>query len=300
MPGGRAMGGSRVLILRGRKFTAEDLRLIARLAEKYRNFGRTRISVEICKTLQWTQPNGWLKDRACRDVLNRLHKRRLIKLPRHKKRRARQYSLWKPVTPATDIAAEEIITNIAIPISLKLAKGGALERQWNQIVQEYHYLGHKVSVGKSLKFLVRSGEVVLGAISLAESAWSVSARDRLLATMNILREEVSNNTRFVILPHVRVKCLASRILSLLATVATKHWETYYSIKLKCLESFVDDSKFKGTAYKAANWIQIGKTQGYRKAGAQHFNSQSVKSIYVYPLDAKVREAMRNTEDALDE
>lgn len=282
----------RKITLRGREFGQKELRIIRRLCIKHFTDGRTRISVEICIALNWRQHNGWLKDRACRDVLRVLYKNGFIKLPQpltivNNRPKHKRPLLISP-------APHELITSISAPPMLVLVKGTKRESEWNDLVNRYHYLGHSISVGKCLKFLVTCNDTVLGAISLSECSWAVKARDNALSMLGIMHSEVANNNRFLILPHVRVKNLASRVLALLCTKAIKEWEIYYALKLKCLETFVDDKRFTGASYKAANWVMVGKTQGYRKSGSCHFNTDSPKCIYLYPIISSHRNTLRHT------
>ena len=281
--------------LRGRTFLRSELKLIRSVIKQHATAGRSQISERVCELLDWKQPNGWLKDRACRDVLRALNAARLIRLPASKlEGRVRQYSKWRPL-PGLGRSGEKFITELPGTLSLRLAKGNAEEKPWNALVQQYHYLSHKVSVGRCMKFLVCAGDTVVGAISLADSAWNVADRDIALQHFGWKRESVANNSRFLILPHVKVKYLASRALALLATDGVRAWNEYYACELKCLETFVDTLRFEGTSYKAANWVLVGRTKGYRKSGTSFYNSQSPKLIFLYPLDPKHRDELRRSE-----
>jgi len=282
--------------LRGRFFPRSELNLIRSLTREYFTAGRTRISERVCEVLDWRQPNGWLKDRACRDVLRALHGLRLIRLPRGKLvRKSALYSKWQPL-PRVHESVQAAITELPGPVSLRLAKGNADERLWNALVQQHHYLSHKVSVGRCLKFLILGGPTIVGAVSLAESAWNVQDRDRALRAFGWRRDDVANNTRFLILPHVKIRNLASRSLALLASDGVQAWKDYYSCELKCLETFVDTLRFAGTSYKAANWTLVGTTKGYRKSGASFHNSQTPKLVFLYPLHVKHREKLRRLQN----
>lgn len=276
------------ITLRGRVFARDDLETIRRINGRLYTEGRTRISEIVCIELDWRQPNGWLKDRACRDVLRSLDDLGFIELPESKNKGFKvRYSDWRHrhVDAKTELPLIQVIEG---DLRLVLAKGDTTEALWNNLVQKYHYLGHKVTVGKALKFLVYSGSTILSAISLSEPAWAVDERDKALEIIGCDRSKVANNSRFLILPNVRVKNLASRILSLVATDGAEIWTDYYSCELECLETFVDSSRFKGVSYKAANWTNVGVTKGYRKSGKAHFNSQTRKYIFIYPLSHSKR------------
>ena len=278
--------------LRGRTFSRSELRLIRSFAKQYANAGRTHISERVCKALNWKQPNGWLKDRACRDVLRALHKAKLIRLPEPKvSRKVPLYSKWKPL-PSISRTRVAKISEISDKLTLRLAKGNSDEKVWNTLVQQHHYLGHKVSVGRCMKFLIHAGQAIVGAASLADSAWNVADRDKALRHLGWTREDTANNGRFLILPHVKVKNLASRCLSILAKEGVRAWNDYYACKLKCLETFVDTVRFEGISYKAANWVLVGTTKGYRKSGASFHNSQTPKLIFLYPLDPRNRQCLK--------
>lgn len=275
------------VVLRGRKFTSDDLKLIIEIVAEFGSAGRTKISEEVCKRLDWRQPNGWLKDRACRDVLRKLESLGHLVLPVSLSSvRSLPYTHWPP--KAKILKELPAVTELNGRLRFEVAKGNAKERQWNAIVRSHHYLGFKVAVGRCLKFLVRDERNLLAAVSLSEAAWAVEARDRVLERFGVAREEVANNTRFLILPNVKIPNLASRILSLIPTVCVPLWETYYLCRIRLLETFVDQSRFKGTSYRAANWLCVGATRGYKKSGGAHHNSQDVKAVFLYPLALEQR------------
>jgi hypothetical protein len=275
------------IFLRGRRFSQEELQMILAVTAQMWHAGRTRISEEVCRRLPWTQENGWLKDRACRDVLRKLEALGYLSLPPSTTSAgSRPYTHWLSAENTSAVAPP--ITGLIGRLQLDLAKGDATEKTWNGIVRASHYMGFKVAVGRCLKFLVRDDQNLLAAISLSEAAWAVESRDKILAFLGVARNEVANNSRFLILPHVRIPNLASRILSLLSTKCAPAWEAYYGRRLLVLETFVDHNRFKGTSYRAANWLMVGATRGYRKSGSAHHNSQTVKSVFLYPLLTKHR------------
>lgn len=282
--------------LRGRIFGSSELKTIRELTGKYFENGRTTISQEVCKTLDWRQPNGWLKDRACRDVLRKLEQQRYIKLPPQKVLRVTsKHENNKAHSYIDQIDRLPISTLDFSTIKLKPVKGTADEGFWNWIVNEYHYLGFKTFVGRSLKYLIYSNEKLLGAIGFCDSAWSLMPRDMVFAKLGIPKSEVRNlgvnNGRFLILPWVNVKNLASYVLSVSAKKVAIDWSDYYSIMPLYLETFVNSKKFLGTCYKAANWIYLGKTKGFKKSGSIYENSQTPKFIYIFPLKGLKRKEL---------
>jgi hypothetical protein len=278
--------GNLPLMLRGRQFTYRGLRTIMRCVVEQYDEGRTRISEVVCSRIGWRQPNGWLKDRACRDALRRLEQLRLIKLPpkfvnnrRKDITRGSRGKLKLLPTIKKVVVMPETIT-------LEWAKGNSTESLWNALVEKYHYLGHKIQVGRCLKYLIRGDGELLGAISFSSPAWKLAPRDELMRQMGISERAshdlVINNSRFLILPQVRVPHLASRVLALATWQVVTDWSRYYSIEPKFVETFVERRR-KGTCYKAANWRLIGMTNGYAKSGASHHNSQRPKTLFLYGL-----------------
>lgn len=281
------------LVLRGKRFTYRGLRTVMRCVAEHFGDGRTRISEVVCIRLGWRQPNGWLKDRACRDVLRRLEKLRLLRLPS---------LLTKPQNgklPAKDPKRKELLRDIVTPlfampqqIELEFAKGNGAEHLWNVLVDEHHYLGHRVQVGRCLKYLIRGDGKLIGAISFSSPAWKIGVRDEILKQMGLsssaFGDVVVNNSRFCILPKVRVPHLASRILAQAARQVVVDWFEFYSVKPLFAETFVEPNRFEGTCYRAANWNEIGTTRGYAKLGASHHNSQEPKKIFLYGLTRAYR------------
>lgn len=283
--------GKLPLVLRGRRFTYRGLRTIARCVVDHYEEGRTRISEIVCIRIGWRQPNGWLKDRACRDALRRLEQLRIITLPPKFVNNCRKETAdGKQRTPKLPPTIKKIFV-MPETITLEWAKGNSTESLWNVLVEKYHYLGHKIQVGRCLKYLIRGDGELLGAISFSSPAWKLAARDGLLRQMGISERAghdfVINNSRFLILPQVRVPHLASRVLALATRQVVTDWLKYYSIEPKFVETFVERRR-KGTCYKAANWRLIGVTNGYAKAGASHHNSQCPKTFFLYGLKRKNR------------
>lgn len=280
---------SSCVTLRGRTFSNDDIRLIRECVSEFFHDGRTRISVEVCKQLRWRQPNGWPKDRACREVLVRMEGKGLIKLPapirgKHsakapKQRKRKSRFEYKPVVFPKDITFD-------------FAKGNQAEREWNELVATHHYLGHKIVVGRCIKYVVKHRGETAGAISFSSSAWKLEPRDLLLGalgfSMEKIRDCVLSNTRFLIIEDKSEPNLASRVLSAVTRQVAHDWERFYSVKPEVVETFVLPSRFKGTCYKAANWKEIGYTRGFAKSGPGHVNSQEPKQIFLYGLTSNMR------------
>lgn len=284
-------------VCRGRRFDKNELQLIKTIVKRNFNTGRTKASIEICEVLNWRQPNGWLKERACRDVLLKLECIGFLELPAIKVQRKaviNKKSLSNK-TVCLDICTEEI-EKIEFPkLTVQLVKGGSNEKLWNELVRKYHYLGFNVFVGRSLKYLVFKEKRVVAASGWCDPAWNLIDRDNIMKSLGYtnaeIREKGINNGRFLIMPWVKVKHLASYLQSIIIKKVQRDWREYYSIKPEYLETFVDHNRFEGTCYKASNWKVIGQSKGYKKAGAFHSNSQQPKVLYMYPLTRKLRKAI---------
>ena len=175
-------------------------------------------------------------------------------------------------------------------MELKFAKGNKYEKDWNELVDEYHYLGYRPAVGRCIKYIIQSNDRLLGAISFCSPAWRIESRDKLLRMigLNNPQEEVINNARFLVLPVVHIANFASYALSLATRQIVKDWNWYYSVKPLVAETFVQPSLFSGTCYKAANWLEIGLTKGYAKRGSFYQNGQEPKKIFLYGLNKNIR------------
>ncbi len=292
----RELGTEGELILRGRTFKQHEIDQIVAITRSYYSRGRTFISIQVCKALNWRQPNGWLKDRACREVLVSLEKLGAIQLPPRKVQSPNKGNRrGKNLARLSDIVSlntEPLDSLDLSSIEIEYVKGTAKENEWNAIVDAYHYLGFRCFVGRSMKYFIGSKGRVLGCIGFTAPSWTVGPRDKLFEILAVSRDQIReyaiNNGRFLILPWVRVPNLASKALSLAIKRVVVDWREYYSIEPLFLETYVDPTRFIGTSYKAANWLRLGSTKGYKKSGSNHHNGQSKKDIYIYPVEKKLR------------
>lgn len=282
--------------LRGKRFSRQDIELVEQCITNHYSQGRTFISRKICESLNWNQANGWLKDRACRDVMLQLERKGIIKLPPPLVIRGgiddKPKLVTKPSSLLDDYDVVTEINTLSADIKLSFAKSDKQEKIWNELVGKYHYLGHRVVVGRCIKYLIYSESKLLGAISFSSPAWHLDDRDVLLNDLDIGNEEIGdqviNNNRFLILPNVKVKNLASRILSLATKQIYSDWITYYSLTPLIVETFCQPSLYPGTCYRAANWHEVGTSKGYAKRGRSYHNSQEPKTLFLYGLTKPVR------------
>ncbi len=296
-----------VLTVRGRHILPEDLLVIQQVVNDHWSQGRSFISRQICKSLDWYQQNGWLKDRACRDILRVLEDKGMIKLPPSKQRKSPKPKDEKS-KPAKTVEMVKWETNpidecTLTNVTIQMVRWGPNEKLWNSLVQVYHYQGHSVIVGRYLKYILSLNGIPLACIALGGAAWHLSDRDRWIGWNNETRrynlERIINNVRFLILPWVHIPNFASFVLAKTMKIATKDWYTYYKVTPFLAETFVENRRFIGTCYKASNWIRIGTTKGFSRKGYSYSNHQVPKDIYVFPLVKNAR-AKLNTLEADNE
>jgi len=224
---------------------------------------------------------------ACREVLLTLYRKGLINYPPGKhdgNNKKRNQSI--PFVPINKAPLNTKLSDLE-PVELKLVRNTDLEILYNSLIQEHHYLGFRQIVGNHLKYMAFIGQRPVACIGWGSAAWSVKSRDAFIDWNKKTKENnlhfVANNTRFLILPWISVKCLASKILALNAKRISNDWLTTYNHPLYLLETFVEQNRFKGTCYKAANWILTGQTKGTAKRGHDHLFHGKIKDVYLYTL-----------------
>ena len=279
----------------GRTFGADELELMRQMSREYSALGVTEIARTVCELLPWTRPNGRLKNHECRQLLERLQGDGFLQLPELRQRGGRgprradgSRTPGEP-TPVAGAARE------CKPLELALVQGPAESRRWREQMERYHYLGCCVPFGAHLRYWVRNRDRELASLLWTSPAWKMQARDVWIGWSDEQRrhnlQSIVNNGRFLMLPWVQVKGLASKILALSARQMPRDWEIRYGCRPLLLETLVDPTRFRGTCYRAANWIYIGQTAGRGRMDRDHqAHGQAVKDIYVYPLvpDARQR------------
>ena len=260
----------------------------------------TEIARTLCELLDWKRPNGKLKNHECRLLLERLRDQGQLSLPTLQlcggrgPRRARPTAGSDPQPEITGAAGEFE----PLRLSLVGAEQSADCRRWTEYLERYHYLGHRMPVGASLRYGVHSErcpEQVLACLLWSSAAWKMVARDRWIGWSAEQRARnlpfTVNNSRFLLLPWVRVQGLASKILGHSARQLPDDWERLYGYRPLLLESLVEEERFRGTCYRAANWIELGRTQGRGRMDRNHQASLHPKRIFVYPLCRNVQQRL---------
>ncbi len=279
----------------GRDFTTIEIKQIRSLIKQNPSFNRMRLSKEVCRLFQWLKSDGNLKDMSCRVAMLRMQKDGVIVLPppSHAKGAIKKIEF----TPATDphspvVCAVNELPQLYLQMVTKTTSG-----LWNEYIERYHYLGYTPLPGAQLRYFITAGKQIVALMGFGAAAWQTAPRDQFIEWNHDQRKRnlplVTNNARFLILPWIQSKNLASKILSLTARQLPNDWEEKYNIRPVLMESFVQKDRFAGTCYKAANWIKVGQTKGRGKLGPPGKISVPIKDIWVYPLDKKFRSILKN-------
>jgi len=283
------------LTIRKRTITAQQLIFIQSTVNEHWHQGRKQISKILCRKWNWRQPNGCLKDMACREVLLTLSRKGLLKLPPRIKP-ANNDKRNRTIAPLT-IDQSPLQGKLSDLQSIKLVsvRSSSLDHLYIGLIQHYHYLGYRQIVGNHLKYIAFIGNRPAACLGWGSAAWKVKSRDDFIGWNPATRRDnlhfVANNTRFLILPWVQIKCLASKLLALNAKRISDDWLQTYNYPLYLLETFVEQNLFKGTCYKAANWIKVGQTKGIAKSGHDHLAHGIIKDVLLYPLGKGFRQKL---------
>ena len=279
----------------GRCFSSDELALMRQAATDYAGLGITEISRTICEWLDWKRPNGRLKNHECRLLLERLRHQGFLALPAlHRSGRRGPRSVPTDIVSDAQTPIQASIADLgSLRLTLVDTSNGSLFRQF---IQRYHYLGYRTPVGAHLRYFVESGNgEILACLLWTSPAWKMARRDRWIGWNPHQRarnlQYIVNNGRFLILPWVRVKGLASSILSRSAKQLPIDWRQHYGYTPLLLETLVDGARFTGTCYRAANWIGLGETSGRGRMDQHHQLSKVPKRIFVFPLRRHVQQLL---------
>ena len=287
-----------VHVFRGREITEKDIADIRLMIEENPGISRAKIAKELCWQWKWIQRNGELKDGVCRSLLVRLDRAGLVKLPERKKTPAILFMRnQKPKPVDVDRSPVEGSLKQLGLVDLIQVRRTDRERIYNGLVEEFHYLGYSRPVGEHLMYVVYLKDRPIGCLGWSSAPRHIGCRDRFIGWDQEDRKKnlhlLAYNTRFLILPWIRVKYLASHLLSRCARQIGKDWLKIYHHPLCFLETFVDTERFRGTCYQAANWIYLGKTTGRGKDDQTQKANRSIKAVYGYPLCKEFRERLRH-------
>lgn len=290
-----------LLTYRGRSITPNDVAWLRAMIAAQPGLSRRALSLAVCAAWAWRQPNGQACDAICRGLLLKLHRagHLVLPAPRWVSRtpgRARNSSAAATVHVDTSPLAASL-TELR-PLEIRQVRRLPEEGLFNALLAQYHYLGYQQPVGAHLKYLVWGAGRPLGCAAFGSAARHLGARDRFIGWSAEARRRnlrfVAYNTRFLILPWVRVAHLASHVLGALAGRVSSDWQSLYGHPLYFLETFVDPARYRGTCYRAANWRVLGRTTGRGHNAPSMRPTRPVKEVLGYPLVAQFRARLMST------
>jgi hypothetical protein len=283
---------------RGRAVSVGEIGFIRELIATHPEAGRCALSRRLCEAWNWKQANGALCDQICRGLLLKLERAGEIQLPPVRFRPARN-PLAERRPPELVVADERPVRGPLsglLPLDIQLVRRSADEPLFNSLIEQYHYLGYEQPVGEHLKFLVKVGGQAIACLAWSSAPRHLGARDRFIGWDLEARRRnirlIAYNSRYLILPWVeQVPHLASHILGRMARRVRRDWERMYAHPIYLLETFVDPERFRGTCYRAANWIVVGQTTGRGKDCQSWKPNRSIKQILVLPLHRRFRQLL---------
>ena len=282
-----------ILKYRGREVTDAEVAFIREMIAAHPSFSRRRLSQELCRAWNWVQPNGHPREMVCRGLMLALHRGGQIALPP---------PTCRPLNPLAERSRPAVVEVDRRPLQGSLASLGPLrveqvrrtaqEGLFNSLLEQHHYLGYTQPVGEQLKYLVFAGERLVACLAWSSAPRHLGPRDRFLGWSAEARRKnlhlIASNLRFLVLPWVQVPHLASHLLGRMARQLSGDWERVYGHGLYFVETFVDSERFRGTCYRAANWIVLGQTTGRGKDDQTHRVNRSLKEVWGYPLNRDFR------------
>lgn len=287
--------------IQGRKISRNEIEEIRTLIEKNPQWSRWRLSRVLAERWHWQAASGELKDMAARTLLLKLHERGLIVLPERRRAPITRGSrlspeLWDLILP------DPVVVGLSALRPLQIQVVGPRQPHYHlfqRYLAQHHYLGYGGPVGENIGYLVQSRTGVdLACLLFGAAAWQCAPRDRWIGWSSEQRAQglpfIANNSRFLILPWVRVPQLASHILARIAQRIEADWQRRYRHPIYLLETFVQPDRFRGTCYQAANWVRVGQTTGRTRQNQRHRDNQvhaPLKDIYLYPLGSDGRQQL---------
>jgi hypothetical protein len=282
----------------GHDVSSEELETVRYVVKEFPGLSREELARTVCELLDWSRATGRLKARECREYLERLEARGVVRLPAKRVGRRVGSRTAVPVTARGDAQAE-VSGRVGDIAPLEIAQVGTAEERLllRELIGRHHYLGYAVPYGARMQYLVYArgaGRQVVACAQFSSAAWRMACRDAWIGWDDARRARqlrlVVANSRLLILPWIRVKNLCSTILSQLARRIGGDWEAAYGIRPVLLETLVDPTRFDGTGYRAANWIVIGTTSGRGRNDHAHGGRHGTpKRVLVYPL---IRDAVQ--------
>jgi hypothetical protein len=281
---------------RHRHLTEPDIAFIRELIAEHPRASRRQLSKKLCQAWNWVQANGALRDMVCRSLMLQLHRAGLIELPPIV--RVMPNPLAQRTAPARiEVDTQPLQARLGEiqPLALRQVRRTPQEALFNSLIAQYHYLAYTQPVGENLKYVVYAHERPIACCAFSSAPRHLGSRDRFIGWGREARLKnihlIAYNTRYLILPWVKVEHLASHLLGRIAQVLARDWQRVYGHPIYFLETFIDPQRFRGTCYRAANWIYLGDTTGRGKDAPTHQPNRSIKQVLGYPLTKDFRQRL---------
>ena len=278
---------------RGREISESEITFLRRLIAEQPGASRRVLSKRVCEAWHWVQPNGALRDMVCRGLMLHLHRAGLIELQPLRQRPPNNVVAHRR-PPAVGVEQDALRAGLSEirPLRFQQVRRSDQERLFDALLEAQHYLGYTRPVGEHLKYLVWSGDRALACLAWSSAPRHLGPRDRFIGWSAAARRRnihlLAYNTRFLILPWVQVPHLASHILARMARLLPQEWQRMYGHPVHYLETFIDPARFRGTCYRAANWISLGMTTGRGKDAPTSKPTRPVKEVLGRPLTKRFR------------
>jgi len=283
----------------GRRFTRKQLEQVQETVQTFKNLSRKELALTLCEHLDWKTPNGKLKVNAALTLLEKLESYGIVTLQAKRKTRARIKRI-PAFTEQPDTTPVNGTLESVGHIKLQRITSQTDRENWKAYIQTYHYLEYKHPVGAHIGYFIisESRQQILGCLLFtASAAWTLAPRDKLIGWEKKQRQKllhlIISNNRFLIFPWVNVSNFASQVLSLAAKQVANDWVEVHGYRPVLIETFVDTTRYSGTSYKAANWQHIGKTKGRGRFDPKHECKQTIKDIYICPMEPDWRDVLTN-------
>jgi hypothetical protein len=278
-----------LLSFRGRQIRPADVNFLRELIAQSPGLSRRQLSVKVCQAWNWVQPNGQPRDMVCRGLMLALHRAGHIELPLKRLSPPNNAITHRRVSAAETYDTTPITGSLTSlgPLEIRLVRRAQGEQLFGHLLSRYHYLGYSRPVGEHLKYLIYAQGQPVAALAWSSAPRHLGPRDRFIGWSAPQRRAqihlVAYNSRFLILPSVKVPHLASHLLARVARQIAADWQALYEHPVCLLETFIDPERFAGTCYRAANWQYLGLTTGRGKAAQTKRPNRSLKQLWVCPL-----------------
>ena len=286
---------------RGQEISSEQITFLREFIRAHPTSSRWKLSRQLCEALDWKQANGAVRDVVCRGLLLMLDRAGEIELPPVRRHIRGQRRTGRPRPEAVLMDTTPLATTLQAlgPIDTLPVRRTADEPLFNSLMEHYHYLGYEQPVGEHLKYLVWAGGRPIACLAWSSAPRHLASRDHYIGWSAEARRRnirfIAYNTRFLILPWIQVPHLASHILGRMAARISEDWRALYGHPIYFLETFVDPERFRGTCYRAANWVLLGKTTGRGKQSNSYVPNRSIKQVLGYPLTRRFRQLLGEME-----